>query len=364
MQACEKMIRVATVEACRFMVDCLHAAGANREAAEQQAKLLIQADKCGHPSHGMNRLEFYVNDIISGACEPNNKPEVLKETASTAWIDAKNVLGATSSHFAMDISMAKARETGVAWVVVKGANHNGMAGYWAQKATDQGFIGMAFTNTSPLCAPTRSKQAALGTNPLACSAPAASGESFYLDMATSAVAVGKIEMQLRKGEPIPAGWAQGPDGNETLDAQVAFDTKCVYPLGGRELTSGYKGYGLGAMVELFCGVLGGSKYGHHIRSWSHTSDGTPADLGQCFVAIDPNCFAPGYADRLTDCIQHWRNLETLDPNLPVLAPGDKEKAAVLKSDQTGTVSFVQQQIDSCLALAKRLKVKPIECLQE
>lgn len=64
--------------------------------------------------------EFYVNDIISGACEPNNKPEVLKETASTAWIDAKNVLGATSSHFAMDIAMAKARETGVAWVVVKG----------------------------------------------------------------------------------------------------------------------------------------------------------------------------------------------------------------------------------------------------
>lgn len=64
--------------------------------------------------------DFYINDILSGGCEPNNKPEILKETASTAWIDAKNVLGATSSHFAMDIAMTKARQTGVAWVVLKG----------------------------------------------------------------------------------------------------------------------------------------------------------------------------------------------------------------------------------------------------
>ncbi|CAB3242357.1 unnamed protein product [Arctia plantaginis] len=362
MEADKGMARVVTEEACRFIVDCLHAAGANQEAAAQQAKLLIEAEKLGHPSHGMNRLEFYINDILSGACDPNSKPTILKETASTAWIDAKNVLGATSSHFAMDTAMTKARQTGVAWVVVKGANHFGIAGYWAQKAADQGLIGMSFSNTSPVCAPTRSKEAALGTNPFSCVAPGSSGESFYLDMATTAVALGKIEMQIRKGEPIPPGWAQGPDGNETRDAQLAFDTRCLYPLGGSELTSGYKGYGLGAMVELFCGILGGSKYGHYIRAWSHESDGTPADLGHCFVAIDPNCFAPGFGDRLTDLVQHWRNLEPMDPNLPVLAPGDKEKLAAAKSDETGTISFVPQQIESCLALAKKLKVKPMECL--
>lgn len=38
------------------------------------------------------------------------------------------------------------------------SNHNGMAGFWAKKAADQGLIGMAFTNTSPLLAPTRSKK--------------------------------------------------------------------------------------------------------------------------------------------------------------------------------------------------------------
>ncbi|CAK1553023.1 unnamed protein product [Leptosia nina] len=354
-----KMGRVATREVLRFMTDCLKAAGAVAKAAQQQSELLIEADRLGHPSHGLNRLELYVNDILSGACAPNNEPKILKQTASTAWVDANNVLGATVSHFAMDIAMKKAKETGVGWVSVKGSNHNGMAGYWAKKASDRGLIGMAFTNTSPLLAPTRSKQAALGTNPLSVVAPGASDETFYLDMATTAVAVGKIEMQMRKDERLPNGWAQGPDGKETNDANLAFKTGCLMPLGGGENTSGYKGYGLAGMVELFCGILSGSKYGQHVRSWSHSGEGGAANLGHCFIALDPECFAPGFGDRLTDCMQYWRQLEPVDPNLPVLAPGDKEKKAAAVTDAKGTISYVKQQIDSCAALAERLKITPM-----
>ncbi|XP_004922450.1 uncharacterized protein LOC114239958 [Bombyx mandarina] len=353
------MGKVATAEAMRFMVDCLKSVGTAVKAAEQQAELLIQADRLGHPSHGMNRLEMYVNDIISGACQPNNEPKILKENASTAWVDANNVLGATASHFAMDIAIKKAQETGVGWVTVKGSNHNGIAGFWAKKAADKGLIGMAFTNTSPLLAPTRSKKAALGTNPLSVVAPASKGESFYLDMATTAVAVGKIEMQCRKGEPLPLGWAQGPDGKITQDAELAFKTSCLMPLGGGENTSGYKGFGLSAVVDIFSGILSGSNYGHHIRSWSHTGSGGPANLGHCFVAVNPGSFAPGFEDRMAESIQHWRQLEPTDPNLPVMAPGDKEKEAAKETDANGTVSYVKQQIESSAELAKRLKVKPM-----
>ncbi|KAL0820211.1 hypothetical protein ABMA28_006133 [Loxostege sticticalis] len=355
------MGKVATAEAYRFMTDCLKAVGAAAKAAEQQAELLIQADRLGHPSHGLNRLEMYINDILSGACQPNNEPKILKESASTAWIDANNVLGATVSHFAMDVAVTKAKSTGVGWVTVKGSNHNGMAGWWAQKAADKGLIGMAFTNTSPLLAPTRSKQAALGTNPISVVAPASHGESFYLDMATTAVAVGKIEMQRRKGQPLPSGWAQGPDGRETTDADLGYNTGCLMPLGGGEQTSGYKGYGLAAMVELFCGISS-ANYGHHVRSWSHSGEGGPANLGHCFVAVDPECFAPGFGDRLAEAIQHWRQLEPTDPNLPVLAPGDKEKKSAKETDERGTVSYVKQQIDSSAALAERLKVKPMDVM--
>ncbi|XP_023946389.2 uncharacterized oxidoreductase YjmC [Bicyclus anynana] len=354
------MARVATTEALRFMTDCLKAVGASAKAAQQQAELLIEADRVGHPSHGLNRLEFYINDILSGDCKPNNQPQILKENASTAWVDANCVLGATASHFAMDIAIKKAKTTGVGWVTVKGSNHNGMAGYWAKKAANEGLIGMAFTNTSPLLAPTRSKKAALGTNPLSVVAPAADGEQFYLDMATTAVAVGKIEMQMRKGESIPDGWAQDPSGTTTNDAELAFKTGCLMPLGGREETAGYKGFGLAAMVELFCGISSGAKYGHHIRSWSHQGEGGPANLGHCFIAVDPENFAPGFGDRLTDSIRHWRELEPADNSLPVLAPGDKEKKAAQLTDSLGTVSYVKQQIQSSQALAKKLQVKPME----
>ncbi|XP_037962310.2 uncharacterized oxidoreductase YjmC [Plutella xylostella] len=353
------MGKVATAEVLRFMTDCLKTVGTNAKAARQTAELLLQADRLGHPSHGLNRFEYYINDIVSGACTPNKEPRVLKETASTAWVDAHSVLGATSSHFAMDLAIKKAKTTGIGWVTVKGANHFGIAGWWAQKAADQGFIGMVFTNTSPLMAPTRSKESALGTNPIAVVAPAAQGETFYLDMATTAVAVGKIEMQRRKGEPLPPGWAQGPDGRETTDADLAYDTACLMPLGGGEMNSGYKGYGLAAMVELFCGISSGSKYGHHIRSWSHSGDGGPADLGHCFVALDPGCFAPGFGDRMNESMQHWRQLKPTDPSLPVLAPGDKERKAAADTDCRGTVTYLKQQLQASAALAERLQVKPM-----
>ncbi|CAH2089768.1 unnamed protein product [Euphydryas editha] len=354
------MGKVATTEALRFMTDCLKAVGTAATAAQQQADLLIEADRMGHPSHGLNRLEFYVNDILSGACKPNNQPKILKENASTAWVDANHVLGATVSHFAMDLAIKKSKQTGVGWVTVKGSNHNGMAGYWSKKAADKGLIGMAFTNTSPLLAPTRSKKSALGTNPLSVAAQGSDNEIFYLDMATTAVAVGKIEMKMRNGESLPKGWAQDPEGRETQDAELAYETKCLMPLGGGEETSGYKGYGLAAMVELFCGISSGSNYGHKIRSWSHSGEGGPANLGHCFVAIDPENFAPGFGDRLTECIRHWRQLEPSNENLPVLAPGDKEKKAAQITDENGTVSYVKQQLDSSAALAKKLSVKPMK----
>ncbi|KAJ8718044.1 hypothetical protein PYW07_005974 [Mythimna separata] len=352
--------KVLTKDAQRFMVDCLRAAGAASKPAQQQAELLIQADRVGHPSHGMNRLELYVNDIQTGACEPNNEPKILKETEATAWVDSCNVLGATSSHFCMDLAISKACKAGVGWVSAKGCNHNGILGFWAQKAAKAGMIGLAFTNTSPVSAPTRSKKAALGTNPLSVVAPGAQNELFYLDMATTAVAYGKIEMQRRKGEPLHPGWAQGTDGKETIDAEEAAKARCLMPLGGGELTSGYKGYGLGAMVELFCGILSGARYGHHVRVWTLTGPSGKANLGHCFAAINPNSFAPGFQDRVADIMHHWRSLEPTDPCLRVMCPGDKERKNEQEAECTGTVSYTPSQIKTSAALAKKLNVTPMQ----
>ncbi|XP_046999466.1 uncharacterized oxidoreductase YjmC-like [Schistocerca americana] len=350
---------VPVAEAHRFMADCMKAVGASTDNAAAMADLLVAADQKGHFSHGMNRLEMYVSDVKKGLCCPNAEAAVLKESPSTAWVDGRNGLGPVVGNFCMQLAIQKAKQTGVGWVVAKGCNHYGMAGFYAIQALKEGMLGMSFTNTSPLLTPTRAKQAALGTNPLSLAAPGTRGDSAVIDMATTAVAVGKIEMQRRKGEPIPSGWALGPNGAETTDPEVAFNTGCLMPLGGQEINSGYKGYGLGLLVEIFCGILSGSSYGPNIRHWMQNSE-KPANLGQCFAAIDPKCFAPDFECRMEDLMTHLRNMTPADPSKPVLVPGDPERNNVKLVDKQGGIQYHENQLKASLELAQSLGVQPMK----
>lgn len=179
-------------------------------------------------------------------------------------------------------------------------------------------------------------------------------------MATTAVAVGKIEIQKRKEEPLPHGWAFDTQGNMTMDADVGFNSGCLAPLGGSEVTSGFKGYGLGAMIEVLCGVLSGSLYSTKIRKWTHVGADTEANLGQFFIAIDPNCFAPGFTGRMSDLNNILRNLTPVDPSKPVLVAGDPEKNHMKKVDEEGGVRYTPNQIKTCEELAKRLNIPPMK----
>ncbi|XP_063830416.1 (2R)-3-sulfolactate dehydrogenase (NADP(+))-like [Ostrinia nubilalis] len=357
------MPEVRVDEVQRFMEEALRAAGAPPSEAEAHAALLLHADTTGHFSHGLNRLVFYINDIKKGAVNANAKPTILKEAAATAWVDGGSGLGATVGNFCMDLAIKKARESGVGVVSAKGCTHFGMAGYWALKAERQGLIGLAFTNSSPVMVPTRAKDAAMGTNPIAFFAPAANGDSLGVDMASTAVALGKIEVQIHKGEPIPEGWAYGPDGKPTTDAQLAFDTYRLMPLGGMEATSGYKGYGLSAAIEVLCGGLSGANMSYQNGPWSIEGAASAPNLGQCFMAIDPGQFAPGFGERIAAGLQHWRSLEPMDPSLPVLAPGDKERANAEQTKKKGTISYARNMIDMYARVAQHLGVKPMEILE-
>lgn len=131
-------------------------------------------------------------------------------------------------------------------------------------------------------------------------------------------------MKKRKGEPLPPGWAIDSDGKETSDP-VAGMNGALMPLGGSELNSGYKGFGLAAMVEILCGISAGNSsklktfasvltlnylgatYGPNIRRWMNTT--RKANLGQCFIAVDPDCFAPGFQERMSDLMSYLRKMD-------------------------------------------------------
>uniref|UniRef100_A0AC35U440 [Histone H3]-lysine(27) N-trimethyltransferase n=1 Tax=Rhabditophanes sp. KR3021 TaxID=114890 RepID=A0AC35U440_9BILA len=348
-------------EVIRFVVDCMKAVGTNPEHASMLARVLVLGDNRGHYSHGINRLEMYMKDVQSNICKGDGVPIILKSKGSTAWVDGSNLLGPVVADFCTKIAIDKCKEHGVGWVVTKGSNHYGIAGAYALQCMNEGLIGMSFTNTSPLTFPTRSSKAALGTNPLSVAAPALNNDSFVLDMATTSVAIGKIELAKRKQQQVPVTWGVSSTGEVSTDPSTILNGGGLAPLGGAEESSGYKGYGLGAMVELYCGILAGSHWGPNVRRWMATS--AEADLGQCFVAIDPECFAPGFNGRLQDFIDTLRDLPSSHPdNLSVEVAGDPERCHEEFVRQLKGIPYHPNQILNGLEIALNYGVKPMQTL--
>jgi len=341
----------------RWSVTCLEIAGASTNHAESQTKLLLAADRRGHYSHGFNRLGVYVRDIQSGACFPNAQPTVVRETPAAAFVDGNAGLGAVVGQFSMQLAIEKARETGVGWVTAKNSNHFGIAGHYTAMAEKQGFLGLAMTNGTPWVAATRSRgQRVLSTNPIAFSAPGKT-TGMCLDMATSAVAAGKIEVAAVRGEKIPTGWAVNGEGKNTHDPREALKEGAGLPLGGTEETSGYKGFGLALMVEVLCGVMTGGTWGPNVRAWGAT-DGEVGGLSHCFLALDPAVCAPGFPGRLQQVLDTVRQLEAAEEGLPVLAPGDKEREAEEGVAKRGGIVYSRAQYQRFEKLSRDLGLSP------
>ena len=351
-------LRVDRVELESAVAACLEATGAPSTKASLVARVLVAADCRGIPSHGVNRTEMYCGELRAGLINPSAMPRVFAETASAANVDGQNGLGAVVSEFAMQLCISKAKTSGIGLVVCHNSNHFGIAGYWSELALKEGLIGFAFTNTSPFLVPTRACKRAGGTNPISCYCPG-TGDSFQLDMATSTVPVGKIEVCHRKGQEIPSGWGVDKTGSPTKSPTEVLAGGGLTPVGGLEETAGYKGYGLNMMVEILCGVLSGCKdVGPDVPPW-RVDRGRPVDYGHCFMCIDPAKLLPNgeFQGKLSAYLARMRGLMPGDTTLPVLVPGDPERAEELDADTQGVRLNLQ------VALGLRSLSQELGCLK-
>lgn len=357
--ATEGDIVISKTELHDFAVRCVVAAGADPNHATDLADVLLTADYRGHFSHGMNRLEMYSSELQSGVCRGGgHSPEIVRQTVATALVEGHNLLGPVVGKFAVDLAIQKAKEAGIGMVTVRGSNHFGMAGHYSLRAMEHGLIGMSFTNTSPVLNPTRSKDQVLGTNPICMAAPGKDGDNFVLDMATSSVALGKIEIQERRNRTLPPGWAVDADGKETYDPKKV---KGLLPLGGTEESSGYKGYGLSMMVDVLTGILSGGSFGPHIRFWKGAS--RVANLGHCFIVFDPKAFTDDFEDRMSELIDYCRQLESVEgPDKPVLVAGDRARKHMEMCDKLGGIPYHPKQVDFMNEMAKKFNITPIKPL--
>ncbi len=260
---------------------------------------LVAADLRGIASHGVARLRRYVKGIQDGMMKTHPHEYTVVETPSTATLDAGGGLGQPVSYRAMKKAIDKALAVGSGFVTVRNSNHYGIAGYYAMMALEHDCIGISMTNADVLVVPTFARNAMLGTNPIAVAAPAGEEPAFVLDMATSTVPRGKLEVYSRQGKEMPLGWATDENGTPTTDATLSLTSFSsrrgggLLPLGGAgELLSGYKGYGLALWVDVMCAVLSGAAYANLVYPKSADGKPLPANLGHFFGAWRLDAFRP------------------------------------------------------------------------
>jgi L-2-hydroxycarboxylate dehydrogenase (NAD+) len=266
-------------ELVRFTARVLVACGMPEDEAHLGATVLVDADLMGIDSHGIAHLAThggYVPGFRSGHVNPTPQIRAIRETASTALLDADRGFGPLVGFRAMQLAIDKAKTAGTGSVAVTNSRHFGAAGYYALMAVPEGCIGLALTNAGPWVTPTGARKKMIGTNPIAVAAPAGAEQPFLMDMATSTVAMGKLEIALREEKPIPGGWSLDGEGLPTTDIPAVYREGGLTPLGATATTSSYKGYALGQMVDIFCGVLSGAGYsmvlprgmaGHFFSAW-------------------------------------------------------------------------------------------------
>ena len=186
--------------------------GLTETDARITADVLLAADKRGIESHGVARLQRYVDHIEQGVIRLDAKAETVKETAVSLVIDGHGGMGQVVSYNTMKRCIAKARESGLCLASIRNSNHYGIAGYYTLMALAEDRIGISLTNTAPLVVPTFAKDALIGTNALSFGVPAGKERPFLLDMATSTVPRGKLEVFARKETAIPDCWATDETG--------------------------------------------------------------------------------------------------------------------------------------------------------
>src|SRR5215211_2086258 len=197
--------RYAAAELIDFTTRVLVANGMPEADARRGAEVLVDADLMGIDSHGIAHLAThggYVPGFRSGSVNPNPDIRAVRETPSTALFDADRGFGPLVGYRAMQLAIDKAKAVGSGTVAVTNSRHFGAAGYYALMAVQEGCIGMAMTNAGPWMVPAGGRKKMIGTNPIAVAAPAGNEQPFLMDMATTTVAMGKLEIALREGKPI------------------------------------------------------------------------------------------------------------------------------------------------------------------
>jgi LDH2 family malate/lactate/ureidoglycolate dehydrogenase len=295
-------------------------AGLSQADAATVVRVQIDADLTGMYSHGMRAVPTYLRRIEAGIINPQPRLRTVAEHPSAATVDGDAGPGQVVAHHAMSRCIEKARQQGIAFVTARNSNHFGAAGYYARMAANENLVGFATTNGNLVLAPVGGISPTLGNNPMAYAFPAGEEPPVVLDVATSVVAGGKIDLAAAEGDSLPAGWAMDASSQPTLDP-VKASRGLGIPLGAP--TAGHKGFGLAFAMEILAGALSGANFGTQ-HTLEVESGPRPWNEGHFFCALDPALVMPlgDFTGRIDQLVRQTRAAETRLVTERPRAPGE------------------------------------------
>ena len=314
----ETATRINANDLRTFSKKVFQAVGVSREDAKTAAAAMVEANLCGVDSHGVRMLPGYITLIRNGKINPRGQIKVIKETPAIAHLDGNLALGSVVGSHAMPMAVAKAKTSGVGFILVGNSTHWGRAAYYSTLAARQGCIGVCFVNTESNLPIWGAKEPRIGNNPLSIGAPRASGEPVVLDMAMSQAAWYKLVVYDRQARKVPLGWGLDNEGRPTDDPAAILKSKRMVPMGQ------HKGSGLSLMIDIMTGILSGGK---HCGELLEERKGQPWAWGysQAFIAIDIASFTPlkEFQRRVDELITYVKGAQLAGGFSEINIPGER-----------------------------------------
>ena len=327
----ESDYRVERGELERFMLAVLVRAGADEASADAVTRALVTASRMGTDSHGLRLLPHYVRVLQGGRIKGSPEMRFTRRLPASGYLDAGNGFGHLAGYTAMAHAVDMAQEAGMGAVAVGNSSHFGAAGCYALAAAERGLIGLAVCNSDPFVLLHEGAHPFHGTNPIAFAAPVAESPPYLLDMATSSIPWNRVQQYDASGRELPDQVAADAEGRVT---RMPSEVAALIPLGGSDF--GFKGAGLGGMVEVLSSTLAGMLNGFRLLPMAGPDMGTPRGVGHFFLALKPDAFALGdpYPVRMRQYLDDLR-AQPGRGEARVLAPGDREWACQARRDAEG-----------------------------
>jgi L-lactate dehydrogenase len=272
-----------SAESLREFADALLTrVGVEPEKAVAVADILVEGDLLGHTTHGLALLPQYLSEAEKGSMAKSGHPAVVADFPSALTWDGGRLPGPWLVTKAIDVAVARAKQTGICSVAIRRSHHIGCLAAYLKRVTDQGFMVVLTCSDPNVCsvAPFGGRREVFTPNPLAAAWPT-EGDPVILDVSMSITTNALTKRLHAEGKRFPGTWALTAEGEPTDDPAALYSKPpgTLLPMGG--IDHGHKGYAFALLVEALTAGLTGHGRADPGEGWGAT----------VFVQVmNPACF--------------------------------------------------------------------------